>query len=90
MKKLIITLLALSGTLMTGTSFAQTYVDPSQYTTGTPLNLQAPNIKGSYNNAVPNGNIFGFCSGPRPGRHDPLRAVYDSICPAGKVSQPQP
>jgi hypothetical protein len=89
MKKLIITLLTLSGTLMTGTSFAQTYIDPNQYISAPQATLQAPNIKGSYNSAVPNGNIFGFCSGPRPGRHDPLRAVYDSICPAGKTPQAQ-
>ncbi len=29
-------------------------------------------------------NPFGFCSGPRPGRKDPMRGCYDAVCPRGR------
>lgn len=53
---------------------------------GAALSFVAPQVNGNYDSRYP-GNIFAFCSGGRPGRHDPLRAVYDTICPKGKVQQ---
>lgn len=51
--------------------------------------LKTPNVQGSYDDRYP-GNIFAFCSGGRPGRHDPRRPIWDSICPKGKVSDVAP
>lgn len=48
-----------------------------------------PNVtqpSGSYNSKV--SNIFAFCSGGRPGRHDPMRAIYDQVCPSGQSNGP--
>ena len=60
---------------------------PDFTVTGTALGaLQNPNINGKYDTRYP-GNIFAFCSGGRPSRGNPKRAIYNSICPAGKVSQ---
>jgi hypothetical protein len=47
------------------------------------LNRQKP-PKGQYNSQVPGGNVFIFCSGGRPSRANPLRPIYDSICPSNK------
>lgn len=47
------------------------------------------NVQGSYNSRVPGGNPFVFCSGGRPSRRNPLRVVYDQICPAGNKSPTQ-
>lgn len=51
--------------------------------------LVPKNVKGSYNSSVPGGNPFVFCSGGRPSRKNPLRKIYDMICPDGKVSPEQ-
>lgn len=49
------------------------------------LNKNQP-PKGQFNN-VPGGNVFIFCSGGRPGKHNPYRVIYDRICPAGDSSK---
>lgn len=68
-------------------------LDPSNLSGATPPDLtkmlQVPNVKGSYDDRYP-GNIFAFCSGGRPGRHDPKRPIWDSICPKGKPSDVAP
>lgn len=51
--------------------------------------LKPKNVQGSYNSRVPGGNPFTFCSGGRPSRKNPLRPIYDAICPAGNVSPEQ-
>lgn len=51
--------------------------------------FKTPNIKGVFNSRVPGGNPFVFCSGGRPSRKNPLRPVYDAVCPAGKVTPEQ-
>ena len=56
-------------------------IDPAK--TMEELNKVQP-PKGSYNSKVPGGNVFVFCSGNRPSRANPLRPIYDSICPASK------
>lgn len=68
-------------------------LDPSSLTNATPPDLtkilKTPNVQGSYDSRYP-GDIFAFCSGGRPGRHDPKRPIWDSICPKGKVSDVAP
>lgn len=36
--------------------------------------------QGQYSNKVPGGNVFLFCGAGRPGKANPLRPIYDSIC----------
>lgn len=60
-------------------------VDPSKF--GLPGGVNSPDgfginpqgQQGSYSN-VPGGNVFVFCSGPRPSKHSPWRSVYNRIC----------
>lgn len=40
--------------------------------------------------SVPGGNVFVFCSGPRPPKKSPWRSVYDRICPEGQPTPAAP
>lgn len=80
MKKIIsLTLL----TLLTSVSFAQSNISG---TSGNPtldnaMN-QAKNQSGSYNSMA--ANPFSFCGAARPGKGNPMRVVWDQVCPDGK------
>jgi hypothetical protein len=81
MKKIIlITILS----LLSGISFAQ---ENNMYISSTNDPIldnamnQAKNQTGVYNSKV--SNPFVFCSAPKPGKRNPMRAIWEQICPAG-------
>ncbi len=49
--------------------------------------IQTPQVNGSSSSTI--SNPFLFCSGGRPRRYNPLRPIYDTICPAGQFSPQQ-
>lgn len=44
---------------------------------------QAKNQSGSYNSKV--ANPFSFCSAAKPGKGNPMRVIWEQICPAGNA-----
>lgn len=84
MKKVILLTIL---TVLSSVSFAQTSTTPPTPSTGNStldnaMN-QAKNQSGSFNSMA--SNPFSFCSGPKPSKHDPMRKVWDQICPAGNA-----
>lgn len=81
MKKVILLTIL---TVLSSVSFAQTAPTPStgNSTLDNAMN-QAKNQSGSFNSMA--SNPFSFCSGPKPSKHDPMRKVWDQICPAGNA-----
>lgn len=76
MKKTI--LLAL--TLLTSAAFAQNAaMNP---TLNNAMN-QAKNGGGDFNARIP--NPFVFCAAPKPSKHNPLRIVWEQVCPSGNA-----
>lgn len=83
-KAILITML----TLCTSVSFAQSSNSNSS-SSGTGNSTldnamnQAKNQAGDFNSRVP--NPFVFCAAPKPSRGNPLRPVWDQICPSGNA-----
>ena len=78
MKKIIFT--ALISCFVT-ISFAQSNSNSSDSSSGNTLTNamnQAQSQQGSFNQKV--SNPFIFCSGPKPGKYDPMRIVWEQIC----------
>lgn len=78
-KAILITVL----TLLTSISFAQDTTPSSGNTTLDNAMNKAKNSGGDFNSKV--SNPFAFCSAPKPSKRDPMRIVWDQICPAGNT-----
>lgn len=78
-KTILLTIL----TVLSGVSFAQNSMPSSGNSTLDNAMNQAKNQSGSFNSMA--SNPFSFCSGPKPNKHDPMRKVWDQICPAGNA-----
>lgn len=79
MKKIIITTIL---TVFASVSFAQTNSGVNDAVLQNAMN-KAQNQKGDFNSMVP--NPFVFCSGKKPKKGNPLRAVWNQICPSGNA-----
>lgn len=81
MKRIILLTLL---TVFSSVSFAQSNVPTPSTGNATLDNAmnQAKNQSGSYNSMA--ANPFSFCGTGRPGKHNPMRVVWDQVCPDGK------
>lgn len=79
MKKIIL-IGALS--ILASTAFAQQSNTTSNTTLNNAMN-QAKNSGGDFNARVP--NPFVFCSAPKPSKHNPMRIVWEQVCPSGNA-----
>lgn len=87
MKKIILLTLL---TAFSSVSFAQSNVTGVSGTNDPVLDNainQAKNQSGSYNSMA--ANPFSFCGAARPGKGNPMRVVWDQVCPDGKKQAAQ-